>query len=135
MGAPLIVADTNVVAYLVIGDAQTTKAEDVRRRDGDGQVPSLFPHEWLSVVTRYVRSGLLSRDDALRVYKRGMSAVSVDDAVPDPLRILNLHLASDCTSYDCEFVEAAESRRVQLVTEDQQVLTAFPGLAVSLEDL
>lgn len=124
--------DTNVVTYFVVGGTDTAKAEEVRRKDGAWHVPSLFPHEWLNVVTRYLRQGVMTRDDALRAYRRGLSIVTIDESPPDALRVLNLHLASGCTSYDCEFVDAAEARGMQLVTEDKQVLATFPGIAVDL---
>jgi predicted nucleic acid-binding protein len=129
----MIVVDTNVLAYFVIRGSQTTKAENVRRRDHHWHVPSLFRHEWLNVVTRHVDQKLLTRDEALRRYRSGLALVKIDDAPPDVLRILNLHMSSGCTSYDCQFVAAAEHHGVKLVTEDQKILAAYPNVAVSLE--
>lgn len=48
-------------------------------------------------------------------------------------RVLELASASGCTAYDCEFVSAAERLHVPLVTTDKEVLAAFPGLAVSMD--
>ena len=132
MGTKVIVVDTNVLSYLVIRGPHSDLAERVRAMDSNWQVPALFYHEWLSVVTRYVARKIFERDEADRVYRRGVALVKVDSQPPDPLKVLNLHLKSKCTSYDCEFIEMADRHPAKMVTEDKEVLRAFPGIAVSL---
>jgi predicted nucleic acid-binding protein len=129
----MIVVDTNVVAYFVIPGAHTALAESLRAREIDWRVPTLFLHEWLSVLTSYVRKRLLNRDEALRAYKRGISLVRIDQSAPDALRIINLHLASGCSSYDCEFVATAENLGAKLITFDKEIVRAFPTIAVDVE--
>jgi predicted nucleic acid-binding protein len=131
----MIVVDTNVVSYLVIHGVHSARAEAVRARDGDWHVPMLFRHEWLNVVTVHMRHKLLDRDDALRAYRRGIAMVKIDEAVPDPLQVLNLHMGSRCSSYDCQFVALAIDLDVKLVTIDQEVLDAFPDIALKPEGL
>jgi predicted nucleic acid-binding protein len=46
--------------------------------------------------------------------------------------VLQLVSTSRCTSYDCEFVAAAQQLGVPLITEDRAILAAFPDLAQSL---
>ena len=123
----MIVVDTNAVAYLVIKGVRTPQSEAVRARDADWHVPGLFRHEWLNVVTRYVEEELLTRDEAVRAYRRGVSLVKIDDASPDPIRIINLHLASGCSSYDCQSVAEAEKLGAKLVT-----LEAFSDTAIDI---
>jgi predicted nucleic acid-binding protein len=132
VGPEVIVVDTNVLAYLVIRGPDSQRAERVRVLDADWPVPSLFYHEWLNVAARYLKRSRFERDEAIRVYGRGVALVKVDDLPPDPTRILNLNLQSGCTSYDCQFVALAERLRTRVVTEDQEVLLAFPDIAVSL---
>jgi predicted nucleic acid-binding protein len=134
LGPEVIVADTNVVSYLVIEGARTASAERVRAVDRTWYVPALFVHEWLNVVTLHVKEKLMERDVALRTYHRGLTMVRVDARMPDPLEVLNLHIRSGCSSYDCQFVSLAEELGARLVTVDKEVLTAFPNIAVRPED-
>lgn len=44
--------------------------------------------------------------------------------------VFELVAASRCTSYDCEYVALAKDMNLALVTFDQQVVGAFPAIAV-----
>ena len=129
----MTVVDTNAVAYLVIQGQFTRQTESARSRDPDWRVPGLFVHEWLNVVTRHVEERFLGRDEAIRAYRRGLALVKIDARPPDPVRVLNLHASSGCTSYDLQFVALADDLRVKLLTADNEVLKAFPDLAVDLK--
>jgi predicted nucleic acid-binding protein len=130
----MIVADTNMIAYLVIPGQMTSLAEAARARDGDWRAPSLFASEWLNVVATHLRAGIFDRDEALRVYRRGLSMVMAHATRPDPVHVLNLTAQSGCTSYDCEFVALADDLGVPLVTADQKVVVAFPRSVVGLRE-
>lgn len=47
--------------------------------------------------------------------------------------VLRLANSSGCTAYDCSYVAVAEAIGVKLLTDDRQVLAAFPGIAVPFE--
>ena len=51
-------------------------------------------------------------------------------ASPD---VLTLAIQSGCTAYDCEYVALAEALNVPPITEDREILRAFPARAVSPE--
>lgn len=50
----------------------------------------------------------------------------------DSRRVLDLVTTTDCTAYDCEFAALAQALGTHLVTEDAQLLSAFPKLARAL---
>ena len=53
---------------------------------------------------------------------------------PDAQRVLSLVLESSLSAYDCEFVSLAEEASIPLVTADRGTLSAFPNIAVSLNE-
>ena len=50
---------------------------------------------------------------------------------PDLRLVLNLVSGSGCTTYGCEFLAVASEHGVRLVGADQQLLSAFPAIAIS----
>jgi predicted nucleic acid-binding protein len=126
----VIVVDTNIVAYLLIRGDRTAAAEATRARDADWRVPPLFVHEWITVLAIHMRKGYMDRDLALRTYRRGLAVVKFEQRPLDALRILNLHATTGCSSYDCQFIDLAQSSNVRLVTYDGEILASVPGIAV-----
>jgi predicted nucleic acid-binding protein len=126
----VIVADTNIVVYFLIRGAFTAEAERVRARDVRWLVPALYRSEFLNVLSSHVRFRGMDRDAALKLFHRGMSMVRVDEEDPDPLEVVKISQSGDCSSYDAEFVWLARERGVTLVTTDDEVLKAFPDVAV-----
>jgi predicted nucleic acid-binding protein len=131
----MIVADTNLVAYFLLRGDITKAAESVRANDPHWISPPLFRYELMNVLGFHIRGGLLDRDIAVRLYRRGMAMVTIDDFAPNPVSMFNLCLKSGCSTYDLEFVALAMHHRVALVTADQQVVRAFPDLATDLTRL
>ena len=128
----MTVVDTNVVVYFLIDGPWTARAERLRSRDRDWHVPSLFRSEWLNVMVKYLNRGDFDRDEAVRQYRRGLALVTVDELPPDPLRVINMHLESGCSTCDFQFVALAERLGAELVTLDDQVLKHFTAIAVDL---
>ena len=51
----MIVADTNLIAYLLIDSAQTAQAEAILEKDGDWHAPSLWRHEFRNILATDVK--------------------------------------------------------------------------------
>lgn len=62
----MIVAGTNLIAYLLIDSAQTAQAEAILEKDGDWHAPSLWRHEFRNILATCVRANRLTRPMALR---------------------------------------------------------------------
>ena len=127
----MIVADTNLIAYLFLNGVHTDIAEEVYRRDPEWAAPILWRSEFRNVLAHYMRRGQLGYDDAIRIFEAAEMTVEGREFTPATARILELVDESTCSAYDCEFVGLAEDLRVSLVTSDRQVLAAFPSLARS----
>ncbi|MDQ5917146.1 MAG: hypothetical protein QG660_255, partial [Pseudomonadota bacterium] len=61
----MIVADTNLIAYVLINSAQTALAEAILEKDGDWHAPPLWRHEFRNILATYVRANRLALPVAL----------------------------------------------------------------------
>jgi predicted nucleic acid-binding protein len=127
----VIVADVNVLAYLLIEGEHTSLAESVLEKDPAWAVPLLWRSELMSVLTAYVRTRALPIADAVAVTEKAAAVVKGREYAVRPERVFEVVSLSRCSSYDCEYVALAQDLGVRLVTSDKQVLAAFPGVAVS----
>lgn len=129
----MIVADTNLVVYLLVSGPLTPLALRVRAKEKIWVVPSLMSHELLNVLAQHVSQGNIERDEAARAWKRAISMVEVSLSRPDPIAILNMAEQSKCSTYDLEYVWLARELDLMLVTADAEILTAYPEIAISME--
>lgn len=129
----MIVADVNLVAYLLLGGPEQPAAQRVLERDPHWAAPLLWRSEFRSVLASFMRQRGLSIRDAL--HAQGLAErlfVGREFSVPGD-RVLALVAASDCSAYDCEYMALANELAVPLVTADRQLLFAFPDRATSPE--
>jgi len=123
----LIVVDTNVVAYLLLPGPQTQLAEALRRHDRQWAVPPLWRSEFRNVLTQHVRRDLLDLTAALALMHKAEGLLAAHEQPVASQQVLHLVTISSCSSYDCEFVAAAQQLEVPLITEDRAILKAFPA--------
>jgi predicted nucleic acid-binding protein len=129
----LIVADTNLIAYLLIRSERTPQAEAVLERDPVWSAPVLWRSEFRNVLSLYLRRGHLTVADALAYMEEAEVLLEGQEyEVPSPA-IFQLALDSGCSAYDCEFVQLAKELEIPLVTSDRRILESFPSVAVSME--
>ncbi len=127
----MIVADTNLIAYLLIQSEHTAAAEKVRARDGTWLAPPLWRSEFRNVLALYVKGGRLALGAVLQLAEAAEALMHGREVEVDAATVLRLAAASGCTAYDCEFVAVAQAAGVPLVTADRKVVAAFPSVAVS----
>jgi predicted nucleic acid-binding protein len=130
----VIVADANQVVYLYVrGGALTDRAEAVYRRDGDWAAPYLWRSEVRNALTRMIRDRKITMDKACEVLADAEALLKNQEYLVASTDVLALATQSGCSAYDCEYVALAEALDVPLVTEDREVLRAFPARALSPE--
>jgi predicted nucleic acid-binding protein len=130
----MIVADTNVIVYLMIEGEKTAIAQQTFRQDPDWFVPSLWRHEFLNVLATIVRHGGIEVDEAIDIWHNCTFLFEPgerDVNMPQALRLATQH---NISAYDAQFVALAMEMAAPYVTEDQQLLRAFPGTAVSMQE-
>ncbi|HNR30925.1 MAG TPA: type II toxin-antitoxin system VapC family toxin [Candidatus Hydrogenedentes bacterium] len=129
----MIVVDTNVLAYLLLGGEKTPQERAAFVKDPEWAAPRLWRSEFRSVLAGYLRRGHLTAALARSFMGEAEALLGEADYEPDSNDVLRAVASSRCSSYDCEFVALAEALRVTLVTCDRQILDAFPTVAVSLD--
>ena len=130
----MIVADTNLIAYLLIPGAQTPAVREVLRRDPSWSAPLLWRSEFRNVLALYLRQQALSLADAFVFMEEAETLLAGREYAMESAPVLRLAEQSGCSAYDCEFVHLAQELAVPLVTSDAKLRRAFPQLAVSPDD-
>ncbi len=130
----MIVADANLLAYLVMPGERTEEAEHVLSQDAHWVAPLLWRSELRSVMHKYVQRGDLTVARAVALLEQAAEVLGGRESEVDSRAVLGLASRSGCSTYDCEYVALAEMLDVPLVTSDRAVLKAFPNRAVAPAD-
>jgi predicted nucleic acid-binding protein len=128
----VIVADANLLVYLLAQSNFTQQAVEVYQKDAQWVAPPLWRSEFRNAMALFVRRGLLTLEDAIEKAEAAESLMENQDFRVDSARVLALAAQSGCSAYDCEFVALAEDLGVPLVTADEQLLAKFKSTAVSM---
>ena len=131
----MIVADTNLIAYLAMPSPYTEAAERLLVREPEWVAPVLWRSEFRNVLALYLRKGLIRFEQALDIQAEMESLFQGKEYEVASLDVLSLVNQSECSAYDCEFVALAKGLGVQLVTMDRKLMSCFPDTATLLTDL
>lgn len=126
----MIVADTNLVAYLLIDGEHTKLARSVHGIDPQWMVPTLWRSEFLNVLTLSVRADVLDEAAALRAWRLSVATFGTSEFEPSGEEVLAASIAMGLTVYDAQFVVTAIDLQVPLVTSDRRMLKGASEVAV-----
>ena len=130
----MIVADSNLIAYLLIPGDKSARADEVLLKDPEWTVPLICRSEVRNILTLYMRHEGMSLSQARETMEKAESLWRGREfAVPSDA-VLELTFHHGITAYDGEFVVLAKQLGVPLVTFDKPVRKAFPHIAISAED-
>ncbi|MCL4201441.1 MAG: type II toxin-antitoxin system VapC family toxin [Pirellulaceae bacterium] len=130
----MIVADTNLLAYLLVPGEFTDSAEAVRLADPEWIAPSLWRSEFCNVVSLYVRFRGMSEPDAIEVIEAAERIMGAHECTVSSPTILRAALRFNIAAYDAEFVALAEERGLRLVTNDRVLLQRTPTISILPDD-
>jgi len=128
----VIVVDTNAIAYLYLPCEFTGAAEALLQAEPDWAAPVLWRSELRNVLAGHVRRDSLSLEQAAAIQAEAEDLMRGAEYDVDSFGVLRLASESGCSAYDCEFASLALQLRVPLVTQDAQLLAAFPQVARGL---
>ncbi len=128
----MIVVDTNLLLHLLVASDLTPQAERVYKKDPKWVAPWLWRSEFRNALSVYVRRGLLALNEAIAKMRAAEALMEGRELQVDSARVLELARESGCSAYDCEFVWLAQDLGVPFVTSDDQVLSKFKSIAISM---
>ena len=130
----MIVADSNLIAYLLIPGDNSALADAIFLKDPEWAVPMICRSEFRNILTLYMRRQAMSllqakatMERAERLWRNREYAVPSDD-------VLELTAGHSVTAYDGEFIVLANHLNVPLITFDGPVRRAFPKVAIDPEE-
>jgi predicted nucleic acid-binding protein len=127
----MIVADTNLIAYLLIAGPFSAAAQRVFDRDPTWVSPGIWRAELLNVLATSVREGHLAKEKAQNAWAHAPAFIR--DAEVPPLEVLDLAVTTRFATFDCFFGVLARKLNAPLVTADKKLLRDFSDIAVSIE--
>lgn len=130
----MIVADTNIIAYLYLEGERSALVEKLLLKDAYWVAPLLWRSEFRNVLALYMRKGSLSLEQAQHIMLEAMLLMQGREYDVVSSEVLELTASSSCSAYDCEFVALAQDLGIPLVTADRNIQKEYPEIAVSLSD-
>jgi predicted nucleic acid-binding protein len=127
----VIVADTNLLIYLYVRGQRTQESEAVLQQEAVWAAPLLWRSEFRNALIGLVRTDALQLEKALAIIDEAERWTIGHEYSVVSRQVLELASRSGCSAYDCEFVALAQDLEVPLVTNDRQILKAFPTIAIS----
>ena len=128
----MIVVDNNIIVYFYLPSPFSEAAQQAFAKQPRWIAPHLWRSELRNVLARYVSKGQLQLSVALEMQQHAESLFHRNEYEVDSAQVIRLAAASGCSAYDCEYLLLAQNFNVPLLTEDKQVLRAFPTIAQSL---
>lgn len=128
----MIVADTNLIAYLFIEGEFTLQAESIYQFDPDWVAPYLWRSEFRNILTLYLRKKILSLAESRAIADLAEDLLLGNEFDLNSDSILDLAFSSSLSAYDCEYVVLAQKLGIKLITNDKKILRLFPNLTINL---
>lgn len=128
----MIVADVNLLAYLLIPGARSGRAERVYERDAHWLAPPLWPSEFLSILVNTLRAGLIKPGQADALWAKAPALILAEQE-PDPLSVVRLAVKRGISAYDAQYVVLAQALGTGMVTAYKPLLRKVPPYAASID--
>ena len=130
----MIVADTNLIAYLLIRGQHSEQAEAVYTKDPRWVAPLLWRSEFRNILAVYIRKGLMDLNDAYEIMGQAERLMAGQEFEVVSAGVLQLAASSGRSAYDCEFVALAQNLGVTMVTSDRMLAARFKPTVSSMTE-
>lgn len=130
----MIVVDANVLVYSLVEGAHTLQADQLREKDSDWRIPSLWRYEVGNALTQLVRQKLLAEETAHRLMDRAEDMFGPGEMKLESKQVLAIAIKKNLTFYDAQYLTLALMLDVPLVTEDKELRKAGGKTVFSIHD-
>ncbi len=131
----MIVADTNVITYLLLDGTHTASVEKLYAYDPKWVAPASWRFEMSNVLSTYCRKGSMSIEKATEILGEATQRVASLNRQPTDADVLRASVVYNISGYDAVFVAAAVVNDLPLVTFDGELLKKCPQHAVASHDV
>ena len=122
----MIVADVNLIVYLLTDTPQREQAVALYQEDSDWRLPPLWRHELLNVLATLTRQTVITGEQAVTLWHNALGLFAGREQDPDMDRSLRLAIEHRISAYDAQYVALAEALECLLVTADKRLRRKFP---------
>lgn len=130
----MIVADVNLLTYLLIEGEFTQRAEKILSIDPMWVAPRIWRHEFVNVIATQAREAKITLDQAFEAITRADDLIVPPPAEPHHEAVVRLSVQSRQATYDCEFIVLARMLRVCVVSNDQKLCEKFRDTVLSISE-
>ena len=130
----MIVADTNLIVYLLMNGPHTRASESVFNKDPEWAAPLLWRSEFRNVLILQIRNRKLTLPEAQGFALDAIEILADHEFEVDSAKVLELAVDKSLTAYDAEFLWLARELGVPLVTTDHEILKIAKREAMRPED-
>lgn len=128
----MIVADANLVVYLLVPGQRTAAAREWRAREPVWLLPPRWRSEVRNALLGYVRIGQLPLARAQQLMYLAERLLGRGERHVDSSQVLALAASSGLSAHDSEYAALAVAEHVRLVSADTRVCEALPDIAAPL---
>lgn len=125
----MIVADCNLIAYLLLEGPRTRMAEAVFLRDPEWAAPLLWRSVLRNVLATQMRVNHLQLAEALLKMTEAETVIGSLQFPVSSDEVLEECARSGVSAYDAEYLVVARKLQIPLLTHDQRLLSAGTRVA------
>ena len=130
----MIVADTNLIVYLLVDGEHTEQARRALQKDPEWSAPLLWISEVRHVLSTYLNQEIIEPETAHVMIGKAEELMAGNEYSVPSTPVLQRAAESGCAAYDCEFVVLAERLNAPMVTADTDLVSAFPDQTIPLNE-
>jgi predicted nucleic acid-binding protein len=130
----MIVVDTNILAHTWLPSEIKEKIKQLILIDHEWIAPILWRSEFRSILSIFIRKGLLSELQAVELSELAEDQMANREFSVPTKEVISVVKNSRLSSYDSEFIVLAKIKGVKMVTLDKEIQREFPRIAFDLDN-